>query len=1226
MISRLVPCALILLTACGPTGTPPWQEESGYRWRELDVSGGTPGFTRVGDQSGIQFQNEVSDSALLGNRILAQGAGVAMGDVDGDGLVDIFLAKTEGPNALYRNLGGWRFEEIAVQAGVAAPDRTSSGATMADLDGDGDLDLVLLATLGPNAIFSNDGQGRFTERTDLGLSPAGRGGTTPTLADVDGDGDLDLYVANYKPFSVTDSVPPQLKAFNQVVRELGPGRFEVQPQFQRDFKLIMRQDLGGVFLSMRADTDEFYRNDGGRFVQEHFPTARFLDPDGTPIAGDESFGLGAKFADLNGDGAPDLYVVNDFEDPDQFFVNDGSGTFRLVDWTVLRQTSNSGMAVDVADVDGDGLPDLYEVDMLGNDSRRLKTQMPTHTAAPKRPGDLESQVQMQRNTLFRNRGDGTFEEISEYAGVQATGWSWSTMFMDVDLDGWQDILVGTGHAWDVMDADTQERLQNRLTDISWRRHRWEYPQLAIPNVAYRNRGDLTYEDVSVAWGFGTEDDISHTMAAADLDGDGDLDVVINRLGKPALVLRNNARAPRIAVRLIGDTPNTAAVGAKIRILGGAIPTQEREVVVGGLYMSHSDYLASFATGPADSVTIVVDWRDGRRSVLPGARPNRLYEITTATATGRVPADSTSTTAGAALFADATPELGGHRHLEDTFDDWGRQFLMPNALGQFGPGVSWLDLDGDGDEDLVVGASKGGRVGVFRNQGDRLVPDPAQGPTAPADLTTLLGLPGPGAAPRLIAGVSTLQALTQEEMTGQPAVIDIGLAGGRLASTAASLVGSTESATGPLALADIDGDGDLDLFIGGRGIAMRYPEPASSGVFRNQDGAFVLDTATTQGLRDVGMVSAATFADFDGDGDADLLLAREWGSLRLLFNDGTGRFTPAPDSWGLDSWTNRWNGVTVGDLDSDGRLDIIATAWGRNTALRTDSLRPLQMAYGPFGAGGEVEMLLAREDPRISGVAPLNSYARARVAIRGLATRIRSFNDYADATVDQVLGPMADQVNWLRIATLDHMVFMNRGDRFEAAPLPVETQFAPAFSAGIADFNGDGREDLFLGQNFFPTEIGTPRYDTGRGMLLLGDGGGGFRPLSGHESGIMVYGDQRGAAYADADGDGRLDLVVSQNGTTTRFFRNRGATPGLRVRLTGDPANPTGVGAQVRLVYGSRMGPVREVQAGTGYWSQNGSIQVFGMAETPTEVWVRWPGGVESRVPVAAGAREVVVRQ
>jgi hypothetical protein len=1220
------------LSACRSSAPPPWHEESGYRWRELTVSSGKPGFTRMAaERTGIGFRNTVSDSALLGNRILAQGAGVCLGDVDGDGLVDVFLARTEGPNALYRNLGGWRFEDVSASAGVAAADRYSTGCALADLDGDSDLDLILLATTGPNAIFLNDGHGHFTEHRDLGLDPAGKGGTTIALADVDGDGDLDLYVANYKPYTPADSIPPEKRAYDRVVREVAPGRFEVAPEYRRDWKLVYRADMGGLALGIRGEPDDFYLNDGhGRFTRVPFTADRFRDPQGRSLAAEpESFALDARFADLNGDGAPDLYVVNDFEDPDLFWLNDGRGGFRLADWTAQRQTSNSGMGADVADVNGDGLPDLFEVDMLANDARRRKTEVPTHTAIPKRPGEMELQLQQMRNTLFLNRGDGTFAEISAYAGVEASGWSWSTMFMDVDLDGWQDILIANGHLWDLMDGDTQENLRGGWSNVPWQRHRWEYPLLALRNVAYRNRGDLTFEDASERWGFGLEDDISHAMAAADLDGDGDLDVVVNRLRAPALVLRNDAGAPRIAVRLVGAPPNTQAVGAKVRVLGGAVPVEVREVASGGLYLSHSDYLASFAAGRAERVTIGVDWRDGRHSEIRDAAPNRLYEISQARsakseASGKTPAASSS---APPLFEDATAELHGHRHVEDKNDDWDRQYLLPDALSQLGPGVTWFDLDRDGDEDLIVGAGKGGRIAVFRNDRGRLVPEPGPGPAAPADLTTILGLPSEKGA-RLLAGVSTWEARSLEEMTGQPAVVSVraGGRGGALAPSAEPLVGSHESATGPLALGDYDGDGDLDLFVGGRAIAMQYPRPASSGLFRNEAGRFVLDTLNTRALHEVGMVSAALFADVNGDGHPDLVLAREWGSLLLLLNDRHGRFFPAPDSFGLARWTSRWNGLAAGDLDGDGRLDLVATSWGRNTFMRADSAHPLVLVHGPFGARGEEEMLMARRDGPSGPLAPLESWPRVRLAIPSAAARVHGYAGYAGATVDQLLAGAPGGVERLEAITLDQMAFLNRRDHFEAVPLPAEAQLAPAFYAGVADFDGDGLEDVFLAQNFSPTAVGLPRYDTGRGLLLLGDGKGGLRPMPGQRSGLTIYGDQRGAACADFDGDGRLDLAVSENGAATRLFHNAGAKPGLRVRLIGPAANPDAIGAQIRVGYGDRMGPMREIQAGSGYWSENGAVQVLGLSGIPTAVWVRWPGGVETRVPVPPGAREVVAKR
>jgi hypothetical protein len=772
-----------------------------------------------------------------------------------------------------------------------------------------------------------------------------------------------------------------------------------------------------------------------------------------------------------------------------------------------------------------------------------------------------------------------------------------------------------------MDADTQERLQNRLNDIPWQRARWEFPPLPLRNVAFRNRGDLTWEDMSEAWDFGTEEDISHTLAAGDLDGDGDLDVVVSRLHSPALVLRNNAAAPRIAIQLRGDAPNTRAVGARIRVLGGAIPVQEREVAVGGLYMSHSDYQASFATGTADSVTVVVTWRDGRVTTIPGARPNRLYEITQATAVA--PTDSAAPTAIAALFEDASASLGGHQHAEVAFDDWDRQFLLPNALSQLGPGLAWFDVDRDGDEDLAVGAGRGAQPALFLNQAGRLVRAPG-GPVASADLTTLLGMTQNG-QPRLLAGVSNWEAATEADAAGLPAVVGLSVAGRSLGATAAPVVPARPAATGPMALADTDGDGDLDLFVGGRVVRGAYPAPAHSALIRNDGGRFVEDTAQAAFATPLGLVSAAVFADLDGDGDPDLVVAREWGPIGLFLNQA-GRFEPAGDGWGLERWTSRWNGLATGDLDGDGRLDLVATSWGRNVVTAADTTRPLQLFWGDFGARGEVEMLVARADPERNVASPLNSYPRVRLAIPGLSSRIRSFGEYAEASAQDVLGGFASQARQLAAVTQDQMVFFNRGGRFEGRALPTEAQLAPASSAAIADFNGDGNEDVFLSQNFYPTAIGMPRYDTGRGLLLLGDGRGGLRPVPGREAGILIYGDQRGAAHADFDADGRLDLAVAQNAGPTVVLRNRGAIPGLRVRVQGAAANPDGVGTQLRLQFGERLGPVREVQAGSGYWSQNGAIQVFGTPEPPSAVRVRWPGGGETTVAVPPGAREVVVRR
>jgi hypothetical protein len=850
--------------------------------------------------------------------------------------------------------------------------------------------------------------------------------------------------------------------------------------------------------------------------------------------------------------------------------------------------------------------------------------------------------QMQRNTLFLNRGDGTFAQIAELAGVDASGWTWSTLFLDVDLDGWEDLLVGTGNVWDFMDADTQEQFRNRLSDLDWRQQRMRYPRLEVPNYAFRNRGDLTFEEVSERWRFSAGPDVSHGMAAGDLDGDGDLDVVVNRLGAPALVLRNDAPAPRVAVALRGRAPNTRGIGAKVRVRGGAVPWQEREMTAGGLYLSSSEPLLTFATGAAEAVELEVVWRDGSRSHLPAARPHRLYEIDqlgTRAGTGGPGPAPTDPGGGAGpraecrvpspaceWFGDQTAALG-HTHVEPMFDDAARQFLLPHSYAQLGPGVSWIDLDQDGDDDLLIAAGRGGRTGAYRNDRGRLVPLDLSLPAA-VDQTTLLAVPdGPGGRV-LLVGQSTYEAASVDEAVALPSVVARPLdARGRPVRSPYPAVPGDTASVGPLALSDYDRDGDLDLFVGGRVLPGAYPLSPSSRLFHNDgQGRFTLDAANSRLLQHLGMVSAALFSDLDSDGDPDLLLAVEWGPLKLFWNQD-GRFQLAPESWGLGAIFSRWFGLATIDVDEDGRLDLVSTSWGRNTRPQADSTRPLYLYFGNFDADGSLDLLLAQRDPRRNALLPLASFARLSRAVPAIAERLRSFSAYADATVDQVLGPAASSSQRLGINTLDHLVWWNRGDHFEPRPLPLEAQFAPAAAPVVGDLDGDGHDDLVLSQNFFPTDLASPRYDAGRGLLLRGDGQGGFTPVPGQVSGIRVYGDQRGAAAADYDQDGRLDLVIAQNGAATRLLRNQTATPGLRVRLQGPPGNPHAVGAQVRLLSGARGGPVREIQAGHGYWSQSSLTPLLGLGALPrpTTLQVRWPDGRLTAHPVPEGAREIAAR-
>lgn len=1228
---RAVALAALLAGACSrPTPPPgPWQEETGARWRELSPAGGRPdGFTRLqGSATGIAFSNTVTDSASFQNRHLMHGSGVAIGDVDGDGRPDIYLPRIQGPNALYLNEGVLKFRDVAAERGVALPDRASTGAVLADVDGDRDLDLIVTAMGGLNSLFLNDGRGAFTDATSTsGFVPETRGSTTAALADVDGDGDLDLYVSNYKARTMLDSLSPQQRAFDQIVKRVG-DRYEVIPERRADYRIQLREDINGVSLVQRADPDWFYLNDGnGSFVREPISNnPRFLDSDGRPFTTEpEDFGLAARFYDVNGDGAPDLYVANDFEDPDQFWINDGTGRFRLIARQAIRRTANSNMAVDFADIDRNGAVDMFQADMLANDSRRLRTQIPTHSGLPKPVGEYAERAQWQRNALLLNRGDGTFAEIADAAGVAASGWSWSAMFLDVDLDGYEDLLIGNGHTWDLMDADSQERLKSSVTGVGWREERKFHPLLKLPNVAFRNRGDLTFEDAGANWGWGTEEDISHGLAAGDLDGDGDLDVVVNRLNAPAAVMRNDAAAARVAVRAIGARPNSAAIGARIRVAGGVVPEQSREVTAGGLYLAGSDQQYTFATGDAQTVLLEVRWRNGTVSRVPEAKPGRLYEIREAAAEPPAALGVPSARPPVLLFEDVSNGLAA-RHAETFFNDYVRQPLLEYQLSQLGPGVSWIDVDGDGDDDLVIPDGAGGELAWHRNDRGHFSRMVLGVPAGELDFTMALGLPATRGM-TLLVGRSSYRAKSFDEALAVPPVLKLDLGpGGRALGHPAPAVEPDTASAGAMALADVDGDGDLDLFVGGRVTAAAYPVPPSSHLFLNQDGRFGRDAGNDPVFRNVGLVSAATFADLDGDGDPDLALAVDWGPVKLFLNQA-GRFGEVTESWGLSPWHGGWKGLTAGDFDGDGRTDLVATNWGRNVPFKADSAAPHYLYVGNFGVTPQVDIIPAAFDARLGAIAPLATFSRLSWAMPQLRQRIPTFAEYAQSPIDRVIGPAFGRAQRLQLTTLNHLLLLNRGNRFEPHALPIEAQLAPAFAAVAADFDGDGDEDLFLAQNFSQTEVATPRFNAGRGLLLLGDGKGGFTALAGRGSGIAIYGDQRGAAAADYDGDGRVDLAVSQNAAETKLYHNLGATPGLRVRLVGLAGNPNAVGAAIRIRYPDGDGPLRQIHAGSNYWSQDGAVAVLGLRATPQSVWVRWPGGKTVEAPVTAGQRELVIRE
>ena len=377
----------------------------------------------------------------------------------------------------------------------------------------------------------------------------------------------------------------------------------------------------------------------------------------------------------------------------------------------------------------------------------------------------------------------------------------------------------------------------------------------------------------------------------------------------------------------------------------------------------------------------------------------------------------------------------------------------------------------------------------------------------------------------------------------------------------------------------------------------------------------------QRFEQVGLVSGAVFSDLDGDGDPELILACDWGAIRV-FKFSQGKYEEQTEQLGLAKFRGLWNGVTTGDLDGDGRLDIVASNWGLNSSYRVSQEHPRRLHYADLDDNGSIEIIESRFETEVKKEVPQRGLRAMMMGMPLIRERVPTFEAYASASVAEIFGDSFGAAKKLEVNTLAAMVFFNRGDHFEAVSLPPEAQWAPSFGVAVADADGDGNEDVFLSQNLFATNLEMGRNDAGRGLWLRGDGKGGLRAMSGQTSGVKIYGEQRGCAVGDYDGDGRVDLVVAQNGTATRLFRNTAGQIGLRVRLKGPPGNPTGVGASMRLAFDERRGPIREVHSGSGYLSHDSAVQVLAMPAVPTQLWVRWPGGQTTTSDIPAGAREV----
>ena len=1045
--------------------------------------------------SGITFANVLpppGDSAvnIVNYLYYYNGGGVAAGDIDGDGLVDLYFTSNLGSNRLYRNLGNFRFEDITERAGVADSVGWKSGVTMADVNGDGRLDIYVsgvnyLGMHGRNVLYINNGDGTFTDRTEeYGLQFAGYS-TQAAFFDYDGDGDLDLYLLNSSTFSERAAS----KSTSRTTRNARAG-------------------------------DRLYRNDHGHFVDVSAAAHIY--------GGVEGFGLGVVVTDVNLDGCPDLYIANDFPENDFLYLNNCNGTFTEAIAQATGHTSRFSMGVDAADFNNDGRPDIAVLDMLPDSERILKTAATAEGyELLNRKLQAGYHYQYARNTLQLNRGVTggklRFSDIGLFAGIAATDWSWAPLFADFDNDGLKDLFVTTGINRRPNDLDYIASLDSipAGTEPPAARLIAKMPHVAEPNYLFHNNGDLTFTNLAPAWGLGAAG-FSNGAAYVDLDNDGALDLVVNRLNAPAAIYRNRARETNgnhyLAVQLRGSGPNTGGIGAKVTISAGG-RRQMLEAMPTRGFQSAVDPRLHFGLGTAsqvDSLTVV--WPDRRQQVMQNVAAD--HTITVSQSDARIQPRNRPT-AKPPLFSDITDRLSiNYRHRENTFFDFSREPLMPHLLSTEGPALAVGDVNGDGRDDIYAGGAKWqagelflqGRDGRFNS-----VTEPAfRADSLHEDVdAAFFDADGDGDLDLYVVSGGN------EFWEGEPLHDRLYLNDGRGNFSRTALPDFAHNGS-------CVARGGEFLFVGSRVVARRYGVTPRSYLLEN-DGHGHFRDVTAQiapGLDSVGMVTGASWIDYDGDGKLDLIVVGEWMPVRV-FHQENGRFVDRTDQVGFAHTNGWWTSIASADLNGDGRPDLILGNLGLNSVLRASPAEPARLYVRDFFETGTLKQILTSYRHAVSY--PLAGRDALLHVMPSLRSRYPTYASFGVSRIQDII-PRNDlkKARVLEADTFASAIALNRGDgTFELHALPAEAQFAPIYASLAADFDGDGKTDLILAGNFSGVTPVEGRYDASYGLFLRGDGRGGFAAVDMEQSGLAIDGQVRHLAWLHHANGARL-LVVARN--------------------------------------------------------------------------------------------------
>jgi hypothetical protein len=1133
------------------------------------------------EETGVKTENPYDDPRMWGElyqefEVGSIGSGVAIGDYDGDGRPDIFVVNKTGICRLFRNLGGYRFEDVTERAGVGGvPGAWIQGATFVDINNSGRLDLYVCRFNAPNLLYINQGDGTFKEMAHAYGLDVVDASVQASFCDYDHSGWLSVYI-------VTNLLD-----------------IATHPRGQADY--LFHNNRDGTFTNVTASAG---------------------------ISG-EGQGHSATWWDYANDGWPGLYVANDFGTPDKLYHNNRDGTFSDAIDNLAPHTSFSSMGADVGDINNSGLVDFLVADMARTTHvGDQRSEAVSRSKAKDLPNGSPAAPKYQRNALLINTGTGRFQEAAYLSGIAATDWTWSVRLEDLDNDGRLDLFVTNGMNRDQNNADIIARVMNAETPADRQRIMHDSPVLAQTHLAFRNKGDFQFQNVSADWGV-DQKGVAFGAAVGDLSGDGNLDLVYSNYQGGVTILRNDCDTGHVVnVDLRGTVSNRYGIGSTIRV-ESSLGIQVRPLWLARGYMSSSEPMVHFGLGQDTVIRrMTVTWPNGRVQTFENLPVDRRYTVTEPSAPFAPPAPAASPPA---MFGEVGAAAGAAlASREELAEETYRQKLIPVRLNRRGPALAVGDVFGNGRDDVVVGGTTLDPLRILRSEGPGRFSGPdalATGNGTDDGPILLFDAAGAGRQDLLVTKGGDVFAADSPEY--QPRLFLNDGRGGFTPAAEDALPALTMS-VGAVAAADFNRDGRLGLFIGGRVVPGRYPESPQSALLANRGGKFEdVTDVLAPGLREVGMVTSALWTDVDGDGWPDLLLAIDWGQVRYFHNNAGKGFEDWTERSGFGSaGTGWWTSIAAADLHGDGRMDYVVGNVGLNTQYHATPEHPALLFAGDFAGSGSMQLVEGYYEG--DKLYPWRSRKDVGAVIPSVLKRYPRNDFYARATLEEILG--ADKLASARRFSATELrsgAFLRQPDgTFLFQPLPRVAQISPPQGMVAGDFTGGGHADVYAVQNSYAPIPSIGRFDGGISQLLRGDGRGGLEPVAPAESGLVVPGDAKALAVLDLGGDGWPGFIVSRSNDTTLAFRNNGS-PGhspLRIVLRGPAGNPTCVGARVTVEFSDGSSQASEVTAGSGYYSQSTAACFFGYpdANPPRKISVRWPSGLTTDSDFKPGAATLVL--